>query len=98
MKARFKQLFGPDSRLVAAGAHRPSQSATMLVSGNVALSPSSPCSRPRNGACCARLRVASVALLPFTARGGYAFAWAMGRGCLRRGLQTSDEYHQIWRF
>jgi Prokaryotic E2 family A len=52
-------------------------------------------SRPRHPrrarrSACARLRVAPGARLPFAARGGGAYARAMGDGCLRRGLRAPD--------
>ena len=82
------------------GAHHGRQDATMLASGNVASSPSSPCSsaarraamcRGRDGAAaCARLRAAPGALLPYAARGGLALPWVMGEGCRRRGFRASD--------
>src|SRR5580658_9178175 len=72
-------------------AHRAVERATVLASGKVASSPSSPCSAHAVPACaCAWLRVAPALSCPSLRS---VAAHPRGRwadGCLRRGLRTPD--------
>lgn len=67
--------------------HHAGDDATVLAACNVASSPSSRRVRPRAAH---GLRVAPGALLHSAARGGLRVSWAMGDGCLRRGLRVPD--------
>lgn len=84
---------------VAWGDRGPSrrEGATVLAAVNVASSPSSPCSGRAVARPCAWLRVAAGARLTSAARGGDAFARAMGDGCLRRGLRAPDGHSAAYR-